>query len=275
MGFIKRHPIFISIIFFFFAVQLFSLNFEGKREIDPFSRLVLNVAYYPQKLVFIVTEGITGVWQNYINLVGLREENSALKEEVEKLRREKFYLWETKLQNQRLKKLLDFKKTSSYPVVSANVIAGSPSIMRSQIIVIDRGKKDGVSEGMPVTTYEGIVGRIFLAGDNSSEVVLITDEISAIDAYVHRTRARGIVKGTGGKCIMEYIENKADVSVGDKIISSGKDGFFPKGIIIGTVVEIEVVNGLIQAHVSPDMDLDSLEEVLVILKSPETKFVYE
>jgi rod shape-determining protein MreC len=120
---------------------------------------------------------------------------------------------------------------------------------------------------MPVASYDGIVGRILLAGDKSSEVLLITDPVSAVDAYIHRTRARGIVKGVGTGCVMEYIENKSDVSVGDKVISSGKDGFFPKGVIIGTVTDISPDGSFISAGISPHVDLNSLEEVVIIQKS--------
>lgn len=261
----------MSLILFFFVTQLISLNLEGKRVGDPFSRFVLLIAYYPQKSIFALTGTVVGVWQNYVDLIGVREENERLKLEVRKLREEKFRLWEEELQNERLKNLLGLKKSYSYKTLSANVIGGSPSILRSQVIIVDRGREDGVSEGMPVATYEGIVGRVFLVGAKSSEVILITDEISAVDAYIHRTRARGIVKGTGSGCVMEYIEKKADVSVGDKVISSGKDGFFPSGVVIGTVVGIESSGGFTRARVSPDMDLNSLEEVMVILKTPENK----
>jgi rod shape-determining protein MreC len=271
MNLIKRHPVLISLVLFFFATQLISLNLEGKRAEDPFSRFVLLLAYYPQKSIFALTGMVVGVWQNYVDLIGVREENERLKLEVRKLREEKFRLWEEELQNERLKNLLGLKKSYSYKTLSANVIGGSPSILRSQVIIIDRGREDGVSEGMPVATYEGVVGRVFLVGAKSSEVILITDEISAVDAYIHRTRARGIVKGTGSGCVMEYIEKKADVSVGDKVISSGKDGFFPSGIVIGTVVGVESSGGFTRARVSPDMDLNSLEEVMVILKAPENK----
>ncbi|MGE5445576.1 MAG: rod shape-determining protein MreC [Ignavibacteriales bacterium] len=271
MNFIKRHPVLMSLILFFFVTQLISLNLEGKRVGDPFSRFVLLIAYYPQKSIFALTGTVVGVWQNYVDLIGVREENERLKLEVRKLREEKFRLWEEELQNERLKNLLGLKKSYSYKTLSANVIGGSPSILRSQVIIVDRGREDRVSEGMPVATYEGIVGRVFLVGAKSSEVILITDEISAVDAYIHRTRARGIVKGTGSGCVMEYIEKKADVSVGDKVISSGKDGFFPSGVVIGTVVGIESSGGFTRARVSPDMDLNSLEEVMVILKTPENK----
>ncbi len=268
MSFLRRHPILISIVLFFFATQFISFRLEGKRERDTFSGFILTLTYYPQKLIFVLTGAIVGVWHNYIELIGIREENEGLRNEIRKLRQEKFQLWEAELQNERLKKLLGLKEDTLYDVVSANVIAGSPSILRSQVVIIDKGSKDGISEGMPVATYEGIVGRILLTGGKSSEVILITDEISAVDAYIHRTRARGIVKGTGDGCVMEYIEKKADVSVGDKVISSGRDGFFPEEVVIGTIVETEASGGFIRARVSPDMDLNSLEEVVVILKSP-------
>jgi rod shape-determining protein MreC len=275
MGFLRRHPILITVIFFLFAVQLLPLSFKERQSGDPFSRFILNLAYYPQKFVFILTGGIVELWQSYLDLVGVKEENRRLKAEIEKLRQEKFRLWEVELQNERLKKLLEFKENSSYRVLTANIIARSPSELRSQVVIIDRGKRDGISEGMPVTTYEGIVGRVFLVGERSAEVILITDPISAVDAYIHRTRARGIVKGITNGCVMEYIEKKSDVSIGDKVISSGKDGFFPKGVVIGTVIDIETTGGLTRARVSPDLDLNSLEEVLVVLKSPENVVLSE
>ncbi|MCK5392632.1 MAG: rod shape-determining protein MreC, partial [Deltaproteobacteria bacterium] len=110
-------------------------------------------------------------------------------------------------------------------------------------------------------------GRVLSVGDRSSEVLLITDPVSAVDAFIHRTRVRGIVKGTGGGCAMEYIEQNSDISIGDKVISSGKEGFFPKGVIIGTVSNIETKGSFISAQVSPFVDLDSLEEVVIILKT--------
>jgi rod shape-determining protein MreC len=275
MGFLKRHPILVSVIFLFFAIQLFPLSFEEKQIGNPFSRFILTLTYYPQKFVFTLTHGVVDVWQDYINLIAVKEENERLKSEINKLRQEKFRLWEAELQNERLKKLLEFKETSSHPVVTANVIAGSPSGLRSQVVIIDRGTEDGINQGMPVTTYEGIVGRVLMVGSKSSEVILITDEISAVDAYIHRTRARGIVKGTGDGCIMEYIEKKSDVNIGDKVISSGKDGFFPRGVVIGTVVGIAITGGLVRAQISPDVDLGSLEEVIVILKFPENMVLNE
>lgn len=266
MGFLKRRTIFIVLVLLFIAIQLFSLDLDEKNSQTPAAKFVLTLAYYPQKLVSAVAKGMTGVWNDYIRLVNLNEENVRLKDEISRLRREKFELSEAGVQNTRLRKLLEFREESSYPAVSANVIGASPSILRSQVIIVDKGTRDGIIEGMPVASFDGIVGRILLAGDRSSEVLLITDPVSAVDAYIHRTRARGIVKGTGAGCEMDYIEKKSDVSEGDKVISSGKDGFFPKGVVIGTVTGISSKGSFINAEVSPHVHLNSLEEVLIIQK---------
>jgi rod shape-determining protein MreC len=267
MGFFKRRTILIVLVLFFIAIQLFSLDLRERNSQNPVSKLVLNITYYPQMAVSGVTDKAVSAWRDYVDLMHVNEENKRLREELLALRQEKFESAEIKAQNTRLKKLLDFKDVSLYPVVSANVIGASPSILRSQVVIVDKGAADGITEGMPVASYNGIVGRILLAGDKSSEVLLITDPVSAVDAYIHRTRARGIVKGVGSGCVMEYIENKSDVSVGDKVISSGKDGFFPKGVIIGTVTDINPSGSFISAGVSPHVDLNSLEEVVIIQKS--------
>lgn len=266
MGFLKRRTIFIVLVLLFIAIQLFSLDLDERDTETPAARFVLTLAYYPQKLVSAAAKAMTGVWNDYIRLVNLKEENVRLKDEISRLRREKFELSEAGIQNTRLRKLLEFRDESSYPAVPANVIGASPSILRSQVIIVDKGTRDGITEGMPVASFDGIVGRIMLAGDRSSEVLLITDPVSAVDAYIHRTRARGIVKGTGAACEMDYIEKKSDVSEGDKVISSGKDGFFPKGVVIGTVTAISSKGSFINAEVSPHVHLNSLEEVLIIQK---------
>jgi rod shape-determining protein MreC len=267
MGLFRRRTVIVILILFFVAIQLFSVDLRERNSQNPVSKFVLTITYYPQKFISSLTDKTVDVWRDYLALLNVREENKKLREQLNSLRQEKFGVAEIKAQNKRLKKLLQFKEETSYPAISANVIGASPSILRSQVVIVDKGSIDGVSEGMPVASYDGIVGRILLVGDKSSEVLLITDPVSAVDAYIHRTRARGIVKGVGAGCQMEYIENKSDVSIGDKVISSGKDGFFPKGVIIGTVTSIDTKGSFISAAVAPHVDLNSLEEVVIIQKS--------
>jgi rod shape-determining protein MreC len=134
-------------------------------------------------------------------------------------------------------------------------------------LTLDRGERDHVRRGMAVLAPQGVVGQIAEASYAAARVVLLTDHNSGIDAIVQRSRARGIVQGgTDGSCYMNYLSRDADIAVGDRVLTSGLDGIFPKGVVIGEVVELSrSYNGLLQsAVVRPGVALDQLEEVLVV-----------
>lgn len=276
MGFFRRYPLFAVLLMIFFLVQLVPLNNQDKLSKSKFSKVILTLTYYPQRGVSVLSRFIVRKWEKYIDNVGHYEENKVLKSNIAKLREENFRLSETELQNKRLRKLLNFRSEDEYEVIAANSIAVSPSAIKSQVIIIDKGSRHGLIKGMPVKTHEGVVGKVYIVGKSSSEVLLITDSLSAVDSYVQRSRERGIIKGDGSKwCVMEYLEKASDIIVGDKIVTSGKDGFFPKGILLGTVVEIFSTGGNIKAKIRPNIDINSVEEVLVINKEPEEFVISE
>ena len=272
MGFIKKHPIMLSVILLFFAIQLFPFIYESEREADPVSRMVMRINYYPYVAVSKIKSAFHDTWKDYKSLKSLKEENRKLKSENSILRKNDFEFQELKLQNERFRKLLNFAEEGPYNTISANVIAGSPSLLRTEFLVIDKGRNDGIREGMPVTTQDGIVGRVYIADSKSSQIMLITDPISAVDAIVQRTRARGIIKGNINDCIMDYLENNFEIENGDTIISSGKDGYYPKGIKIGTVKEVKSSGGMYKAVVIPEVSINSLEEVVVITRLKNKKY---
>ena len=211
---------------------------------------------------------VVSKWNKYLRNINLYERNRILEDEIRKLREENFELSEMKLRNERLEKLLKFSAGLPYELIAANSVGSSPSQVKSQVIIIDKGKNYQLTEGMPVKTHRGIVGKIYKVGSRSSEVLLITDPLSAVDANIQRSRARGIVKGNGEKCIMEYLEKDADIKIGDYVITSGKDGYFPKGMLIGRVTATFNKGGNYQAEIDPSIDIRSVEEVLVINKLP-------
>ena len=264
--FLKNYPFIASLILIFFSIQVIPYALKTDKSDNIATKLIMEVNYYPTKLIDSVKTKVNDSWEDYVQLVDVKRENELLRDEVQTLRREYHELEEVKKQNARLKKLLNYKKEHTSRVVSANVIAGSPSVIRPEFVMIDKGHNSGIEKDMAVSTSLGVVGRIHSVGKNNSMVMLLTDPLSSIDAIVHRTRERGIVKGLGSKCMMQYIEDENKISKGDKIISSGKDGIFPKGIIIGTVAMIESSGGLYQATVNPEIDTNTLEEVLVIVE---------
>ncbi|NVM20751.1 MAG: rod shape-determining protein MreC [Desulfobacterales bacterium] len=208
------------------------------------------------------------IWSHYFCLVNVREESDQLKKALAAARLERGQGLESKLAHERLRKLLDMKAAIPKPLLPAQVVGVDPSGWFKTVIV-NRGSYDGVSKGMPVIAPQGIVGQIMTASYHYSKVLLIIDRSSAIDALVQRTRSRGIVEGEiEESCRFKYVLRKADISIGDTVISSGLDGVFPKGFRVGCVEKISKGrSGIFQkVKVRPFVDFTRLEEALVILE---------
>jgi rod shape-determining protein MreC len=125
-----------------------------------------------------------------------------------------------------------------------------------------------VAQGCPVVTYDGLVGQVIHAAPALSQVMLLTDFRSGVDAIVQRTRASGIVAGRGRSIAeLKFLPVGADLQAGDRLLSSGMGGVFPKGLIIGEVKDIHR-NGrqTQQVEIQPSVDFSHLEEVLVLIK---------
>jgi rod shape-determining protein MreC len=220
---------------------------------------------------------LRGIWSHYFYLVSVAKENDQLKRDLGQATEKNNQLNEVALSNLRLRNLLNFKKTLSVRVLSAEVIAKDPSPWFKSII-IDKGNEGGIEKGLPVVIAEGVVGQVIEVSRKNSKVLLVIDQNSAVDALVQRTRSRGVVKGESTeKCQLKYVLRKHDVKVGDTVISSGLDGVFPKGLRIGRVSSVNRPDsGIFQAvAISPYVDFEKLEEVLIILDRPKHEFVDE
>jgi len=116
----------------------------------------------------------------------------------------------------------------------------------------------------------GVVGRVILPSARASKVQLLIDRNAAAGAIIERSRAQGVVVGAGGETLrMDYVPGTADVKAGDLVVTSGIDGIYPKGFVIGTVETVERGPGSYhEIRVSPAVDFSRLEEVLVVLTPP-------
>jgi len=226
-----------------------------------------------QKVVWGVIGGMGSVWRGYFYLVGLEKENQALKRELQELRLQMNRYQEAALANERLRALLNFKKSIATPLLPAQLVAFDPSGW-FQTILIDKGRNDGVVQDMAVVSAEGLVGRVIGVGNQHSKVLLIIDGNSAVDAFIQRSRARGVLVGLGREmCLLKYVQRNEDVQVGDKVISSGMGGVFPKALLVGTVREVvRGSSGLFQrVEVEPAANFSRLEEVMVVIQTPPEK----
>lgn len=232
-----------------------------------FESIVLSIAHPFQQMTSWTTRQFHGLWKNYVYLVNLQQENQRLREELRWLRQENHRYLEAYLQYQRLQRLLNFREQTPLGAVAAEVV-GRNANNWTEIIYINRGTRDKVVKGLPVVTHEGLVGQVIHAAPTLSQVMLLTDFRSGVDALVQRTRASGVVAGRGrNSAELKFLHVGADLQPGDRLLSSGMGGVFPKGLIIGEVGDVQR-NGKPTQHVEiqPSVDFSHLEEVLVLVK---------
>jgi len=252
----KNLPIVTAVIFIAILIllsQIFSSDFRIK---------TLNMFRMPLKII----SGSIYALRDVARFREMEQENRILKENAANLEMELLNLQENRLENERLRQLLNFKESQARKFVPSLVIARDPSELKDTII-IDRGKKDKVEKGMIVISGNGLVGRVIETGWSISRVLLITDYDSVFSGIVERTRQEGAVAGNmKAGLVMKYLDLGCDVRRGDKVITSGLYGFSEKGILIGEVVSVENdSSGLyMNAMIKPAVDVAKLEEVLVM-----------
>ncbi|MEW6542588.1 MAG: rod shape-determining protein MreC [Nitrospirota bacterium] len=206
------------------------------------------------------------LWERYLALRGVAEENQRLRREVEALRGRNNELREIAAAGQRLTALLALQSSQELRTVAAQVM-GRDATNWYRGLVLNKGERDGIRAEMGVMTPAGVVGRVVKTTPVSSVVLLITDPNNAVTGLIQRTRDEGIVEGTAeGKARMKYIPLLSTVRPGDVVVTSGLTGGFPKGLAVGTVTRIEKAEGdLFQsAEIVPDVETRKVEEVLVI-----------
>jgi rod shape-determining protein MreC len=208
---------------------------------------------------------VSAIWKNYFACVSAARENTVLKHQLALAEQIENQNRELTVENARLKKFVAFSTTAPGTYVAARVIARDPSPW-FKTLMIDKGERHGLKKNAPILVPEGIVGQITKMSPNFSRVLLITDRNSAVDALVQTTRARGVVKGNGeNSCSFVYALRKEAIQAGEVIVSSGLDQVFPKGLKIGTVLDVKKDHSRLfqDIIVQTSVDFDKLEEVLV------------
>ncbi len=221
----------------------------------------------PEKAVEHSKTGVGWLWETYIDLRHIRQQNRDLQNTIDRLRLEQAALLEDARQGQRLQAILKFQQKYLYKTMPAQVIGASGSD-QSRVFYLDKGKGDGLARDMAVITAEGIVGKVREVFPHSAQVLAINDQSSGAGVILETTRTRGILRGNAeGQPQIVGILADQRIQPGEKVLTAGGDQIFPRGLPVGIVDKVVTDpdrDGFIDIVVKPAAYLDRLDEVLVI-----------
>ena len=226
----------------------------------------------PEKVMSHAGTGARGFWGNYVDLRNAREENAQLREQLSQLRLEQASILEDARQGQRLQALLGFREKYVSKTVAAQVI-GTGGSDQSRVLTIDKGAKDGLKRDQPVITPDGIVGKLVEVFPHTSQVLEINDQTSGAGVLLEQTRLRGVLRGNayGQPQIIDVLPDDR-IKQGEKVLTSGGDQIFPRGLTVGTVQKVVADperEPYADVVIKPAANLQHLEEVLVVVETTD------
>lgn len=258
---------FVLIVFILFIFAL--LTYQGvKKENNLVPRLSLHPVLILEQGISFIVKKAEDIFYTYIVIVGKEEENRLLSEQIKKFAPERNQYIEAKLENERLRKLLDLKSRRADYVTSAEVFARDPTNW-FQSLWINKGETEGISKDMIAISPLGVVGKVQRALEKRSNILLITNINSIVSVRIQSSRVEGILEGKGNnRCSLEYVPQDVPVAEGEIVITSGLDGIYPEGLQVGYVTNVMKKAGEIFSVIEVAMmqDLNSIEEVIILKK---------
>jgi rod shape-determining protein MreC len=249
-------------------IVLISAQVNTERGVPVLEAVTFGVFAEVQRGASSVIGGARTSWGDYLALQRVRTENERLRQEVARLQIALQQERAVAQQSRTLEQLLELRAQAEVATVAAGVIAGSAS-PDFRTLTIDKGTRDGLRPDMAVIAPAGVVGRIITPSARAAKVQLLIDRNAAAGALIERSRAQGVVEGTGGDLRLNYVSATADVQIGDVVVTSGIDGIYPKGFVVGQIESVQRGSGAFGAIViRPAVDFSSLEAVLVVVTPP-------
>jgi rod shape-determining protein MreC len=270
-AFIYRHrPFFVLAGVLLAQLMLLSAQITRDRNV-PLAKVWAEAALAPfERSLRGLADVTSGLWGSVREITSAERQNRELRAQVAAGETRIRELSEESAENERLRLLLDYKTRAPFTTVAAEVIGSSPG-EASSTVLIDRGVDYHVAVDLAVITPDGAVGKIVAVYPHTAQVLPLDDPAAGAGAMLDKSRAQGVLKGTGrGTCRLDYLMNGETVSAGDIVVTSGLDQVFPKALPLGRVVKVSDGNIYKNIVVEPAVALDRLEEVLVVLPKTST-----
>lgn len=264
-------------------IILISAQVQSKSGVPVLEALTFGVLAEVQRAGSAGVSFVQGTWSSYIGLREVRRDNEQLRKELADAR---LMAQEQRAASDRargLEELLRLREEVKLSTIAARVIAGG-AVQNFRTLTIDKGSRDGVAKDMAVIAPAGVVGRVILAGPGAAKVQLLIDGNAGAGALIERSRAQAVAVGVGDRWLrlgddrvqlqddrlrLQYVPDSSDIVVGDVVVTSGIEGIFPKGFLIGRVDAVQKSGaGYKQITVRPAVDFSRIEQVLIVTTPP-------
>lgn len=235
------------------------------------TRAVRGALLVPIRAIHAGTSALSNAVGFIAAIRDLHRENLSLRGDNQSLRAERTRFAELLRDTEALRREFGFAGAVPFRMLAAHIIGRDPQISSSNII-IDRGQRDGVADGFAVIAPgDVLVGRVVRADDRTASVLALTDPASSVNAIAEESRATGVVKGQRGLDLrLELVEPGRELKHGERVLTSGQDGLFPRGLTIGHIsaIQQQASGVLTTATVAPAERTEQLELVLIVLAAP-------
>jgi rod shape-determining protein MreC len=265
---IPRRPTLLFIVVLSLLFVLMSLSSRTRYIGETrtlFERTVMTMFSPVPKTVNWIGGTAADMYHGYLDMRRAVNENLELHRKLAALTTENLKLRQSETDLRRLRSLLGYAEQFSMKTSMAQAIMLDTS-GRFKSVIIDRGSADGIDINDAVVNANGLIGRVILTTNDLAKVQLLTDANCSVGALIERTRRQGIVRGDGRSGTeMHEVPSLADVRQGDRVLTAGIDGIYPKGIPIGLIVKVEQGQDLFKdIVVKPSVDFGTIEEVIII-----------
>jgi rod shape-determining protein MreC len=266
-----------AIVILLLAVPFFFLraNMRKPENLSALDRVILRISAPIQFGASSIARGVSNLWGDYVYLVDVKADNRRLSYDNARLGENVRRLEQNEVENRELRRLLQLRETTPGDTVSAQVVGKDfTEFFRVTRIVLDRGSRD-VRPHMPVVSPDGVVGQIIHVASDAIDVQLSVDAQFGIDVEDERTKARGFVRGTGDparySCKVEMVSSEDEVDIGDKLVTSGKGKWFPRGLPVARVTKVikRELGRDQDILAAPTVNFSRLDTVLILVTPPE------
>lgn len=269
LDFFDKHvPAFLLVVFL--SISVFFLTARLNHRVLAVKKLIMYIVIpTPQRLSGLISYS-QGMSRNLLDLFKAHEENITIKKKLRSLILREPVYFQLSSENERLRELLEFKRTSPFKFLSAFIIGREPSHW-FQSFLINRGSDKGIRKNASVIAIQGgragLIGRVFYASKHAANILLLTDSLSAVAVTCRRSDSDGVIEGANTSSLrLNYIVPDADIKVGDAIVTSGVGGIFPPGLLIGHIesIDSDQEGYFLTAQVMSAINYNQLREVVIL-----------